>query len=126
MKCRGIRGATTVDANTAKSIYASTKQLLREMIKANDVDKDDIASIIFTVTDDLNAAFPAKAARDMGMSNTPLLCSREINVPGSLKSCLRVLILFNTDKKPDDIKHIYLKGAVVLRSDDSDCAAAEE
>jgi len=126
MKCRGIRGATTVDANTAKSIYASTKQLLREMIKANDVDKDDIASIIFTVTDDLNAAFPAKAARDMGMSNTPLLCSREINVPGSLKSCLRILILFNTDKKPDDIKHIYLKGAVVLRSDDSDCAAAEE
>lgn len=126
MKCRGIRGATTVDANTAKSIYASTKQLLREMIKANYVDKSDIASIIFTVTDDLNAAFPAKAARDMGMSNTPLLCSREINVPGSLKSCLRILIMFNTDKKPDDIKHIYLKGAVVLRSDDSDCAAAEE
>ena len=126
MKCRGIRGATTVDANTAKSIYASTKQLLREMIKANGVAKDDVASIIFTVTDDLNAAFPAKAARDMGMSNTPLLCSREINVPGSLRSCLRILILFNTDKKPDDIKHIYLKEAVVLRSDDSDCAAAEE
>ena len=126
MRCRGIRGATTVDANTAKSIYASAKQLLREMMKANDVDKDDIASIIFTVTDDLNAAFPAKAARDIGMSDTPLLCSREINVPGSLKSCLRILILFNTDKKPDDIKHIYLKGAVVLRADDSDCAAAEE
>lgn len=126
MKCRGIRGATTVDANTAKSIYASTKELLREMINDNDVAKDDIASIIFTVTDDLNAAFPAKAARDMGMSNTPLLCSREIKVTGSLQSCLRVLILFNTDKKPDDIKHVYLKDAVVLRSDDSDCAAAEE
>ena len=126
MKCRGIRGATTIDANTAESIHASTIELLREMIKANDVDKDDIASVIFTVTDDLNAAFPAKAARDMGMSNIPLLCSREINVPGSLQSCLRVLILFNTDKKPDDIKHIYLKGAAALRSDDSDCAAGEE
>lgn len=126
MKCRGIRGATTVDANTAKSIYASTKELLREMIEANAVDKDDMASIIFTTTDDLNAAFPAKAAREMGMSNTPLLCSREINVPDSLKSCLRILILFNTDKKPDDIKHIYLKGAAVLRADDSDCAAGEE
>lgn len=126
MKCRGIRGATTVDANTKQSIYASTKELLSEMIKANDIDKDDIASIIFTVTDDLNAAFPARAAREMGMSNTPLLCSREINVPDSLRSCLRILILFNTDKKPDDIKHIYLKGAAVLRSDDGDCAAGEE
>jgi chorismate mutase len=126
MKCRGIRGATTVDANTKQSIHASTKELLREMIKANDVDKDDMASIIFTTTDDLNAAFPAKAARDLGMSNIPLLCSREINVPDSLQSCLRILILFNTDKKPDDIKHIYLKGAAVLRTDDSDCAAGEE
>lgn len=126
MKCRGIRGATTVDANTKQSIYASTKELLHEIIKANGVGNDDITSIIFTVTDDLNAAFPAKAAREMGLSNTPLLCSREINVPDSLQSCLRILILFNTDKKPDDIKHIYLKGAVVLRADDSDCAAGEE
>jgi chorismate mutase len=126
MKCRGIRGATTVDANTKQSIYASTKELLHEIIKANGVGNDDITSIIFTVTDDLNAAFPARAAREMGMSNTPLLCSREINVPDSLQSCLRILILFNTDKKPDDIKHIYLKGAAVLRSDDGDCAAGEE
>jgi chorismate mutase len=126
MKCRGIRGATTVDANTEKSIYESAKELLREMIKTNDVDIDDLASVIFTVTDDLNAAFPAKAAREMGMSNTPLLCSREINVPGSLQSCLRILILFNTDKNPDDINHVYLKKAVILRSNDSDCAATEE
>jgi chorismate mutase len=126
MKCRGIRGATTVDANTKQSIYASTKELLREMIKANDVDKDDMASIIFTATDDLNAAFPAKAAREMGVLNIPLLCSREINVPNSLQSCLRILILFNTNKKPDDIKHIYLKGAADLRSKDNDCAGAAE
>jgi chorismate mutase len=127
MKCRGIRGATTVDANTKQSIYASTKELLREMIKANDIDKDDMASIIFTATDDLNAAFPAKAAREMGILNIPLLCSREINVPNSLQSCLRILILFNTNKKPDDIKHIYLKGAADLRSDDnSRTAGAEE
>ena len=126
MKCRGIRGATTVDANTKECIYASTKALLREMIKANDVDKDDMASIIFTATDDLNAAFPAKAAREMGILNIPLLCSREINVPNSLQSCLRILILFNTNKKPDDIKHIYLKGAADLRSNDSDSIAATE
>ena len=126
MKCRGIRGATTVDANTKECVYASTKALLREMIKANDVNKDDVASIIFTATDDLNAAFPAKAAREMGMSNIPLLCSREINVPNSLQSCLRILILFNTNKKPDDIKHIYLKGAADLRSNDSDFTAAAE
>jgi chorismate mutase len=126
MKCRGIRGATTVDANTKQSIYASTKELLREMIKANDINKDDMASIIFTATDDLNAAFPAKAAREMGILNIPLLCSREINVPNSLQSCLRILILFNTNKKPDDIKHIYLKGAADLRSNDSDSIAATE
>ena len=126
MKCRGIRGATTVDANTKECIYASTKALLREMIKANDINQDDMASIIFTATDDLNAAFPAKAAREMGFVNIPLLCSREINVPNSLQSCLRILILFNTKKKPDDIKHIYLKGAADLRSNDSDSIAATE
>ena len=126
MKCRGIRGATTVDANTKECIYASTKALLREMIKANDVDKDDMASIIFTATEDLNAAFPAKAAREMGILNIPLLCSREINVPNSLLSCLRILILFNTNKKPDEIKHIYLKGAADLRSNDNDSTAAAE
>ena len=96
------------------------------MIKANDVDKDDMASILFTATDDLNAAFPAKAAREMGILNIPLLCSREINVPNSLPSCLRILILFNTNKKPDEIKHIYLKGAADLRSNDNDCRAATE
>jgi chorismate mutase len=126
MKCRGIRGATTVDANTKQSIYASTKELLHEMIKANNVHQDDMASIIFTATDDLNAAFPAKAAREMGMSNIPLLCSREINVPNSLQSCLRILILFNTDKKPADIKHIYLKGAADLRSNDSNSTTGTE
>ena len=96
------------------------------MIKANDVNQDDMASIIFTATDDLNAAFPAKAAREMGFVNIPLLCSREINVPNSLQSCLRILILFNTKKKPDDIKHIYLNGAADLRSNDSDSIAATE
>lgn len=126
MKCRGIRGATTVDVNTKQSIYSATKELLHEMIKANSVNKDDTASIIFTATDDLNAAFPAKAAREMGFSNIPLLCSREINVPNSLQSCIRILILFNTNKKPDDIKHIYLKGAADLRSSDSNNAKAVE
>ena len=126
MKCRGIRGATTVEANTKVSIYSSTKELLREMVKANEVKQEDMACIIFTATDDLNAAFPAKAAREIGYSNIPLLCSREINVPNSLQSCLRIMILFNTNKKPDDIKHIYLKGAADLRSNDNDRTGGTE
>ncbi|MEA1959526.1 MAG: chorismate mutase [Chloroflexota bacterium] len=115
MKCHGIRGATTIDANTKELIFKATKELLNEMIRANAVDLDDMACILFTTTGDLNAAFPAAAAREIGLDNVPLMCSREIDVPDSLKSCLRILILFNTDKAASDIKHIYTGGATALR-----------
>ena len=120
MKCRGIRGATTVDANTRGDILAATKGLLQQMVQDNGVQEEDIACILFTTTSDLNAEFPAAAARELGLSHAPLLCSHEIDVPGSLPMCLRILILFNTDKNAEGIEHIYIKGAKNLRPDNND------
>lgn len=120
MKCRGIRGATTVDANTGEDILAAAKELLQEMVQANGVREEDVACIIFTTTPDLNAAFPAAAARELGLSQSPLLCGHEMNVPGSLSMCLRILILFNTEKSAQEIVHIYIKGAKELRSGSGD------
>jgi chorismate mutase len=113
--CRGIRGATIVSDNTKEAIIAATRELLEAMVKVNKVETDDIACIWFTTTPDLNAAFPAAAARDMGWNNVALLCSHEMNVPGSLPCCLRILMLVNTTKKSDEIVHVYLKGTEVLR-----------
>jgi chorismate mutase len=119
MKCRGIRGATTVDTNTKEDILKATRELLQDMVKANDVRGEDVASILFTTTSDLNATFPAEAARELGLSQVPLLCGQEIDVPGSLPMCLRILILFNTNKGAEDIVHVYLKSAKKLRPDNS-------
>ncbi|MBI4331332.1 MAG: chorismate mutase [Chloroflexi bacterium] len=116
MRCRGIRGATTVESNTGKEILEATKELLRLMIDANSLDKNEIAIAVFTTTEDLNAEFPAMAARQIGWTEVPLLCAREINVPGSLKKCLRILLLVNTEKSPAEIVHIYVKGAKDLRN----------
>lgn len=115
MRCRGIRGAITVPENKKEAIGAATKELLQKMINVNDVEVDDIACILFTTTADLNAAFPAAAARELGWTRVPLLCGHEMNVPDSLQSCLRVLVLFNTDKKNEELVHVYLGGAVALR-----------
>jgi chorismate mutase len=115
--CRGIRGAITVSDNNKDSIGTATKELLQKMVKVNDVDVDDVACILFTTTSDLNAAFPAAAARELGWTRVPLLCGHEMNVPGSLSGCLRVLVLFNTDKKNEELVHVYLKGAVALRDE---------
>lgn len=120
MRCRGIRGATTVDANTREDILAATKELLQQMVQANDVREEDLACILFTTTSDLNAEFPAAAARELGLSHAPLLCSHEIDVPGSLPMCLRVLLLFNTEKGAEEIDHIYIRGAKNLRPANSD------
>jgi chorismate mutase len=116
MKCRGIRGATTVDANTREDILAATKELLQEMVRTNGVKAEDVACILFTTTPDLDAEFPAVAARELGFSQTALLCGYEMGVPGSLPMCLRILILFNTEKGADDIVHIYIKGAQSLKA----------
>lgn len=115
MLVRGIRGASTVKNNTKEEIVSATKELLSQLVEANQIKIEDIASIIFTTTMDLNAEFPAVAARELGWKNTPLLCSKEIDVPKSLPKCIRILLLVNTEKKPGEIKHVYLKDAVNLR-----------
>jgi len=116
--CRGIRGATTVDSNTKEAILAATSELLQKMMKDNGVVKEQIACVFFTTTTDLNAAFPAQAARRLGWSEVALLCGHEMNVPGSLAKCLRILMMVNTNKKLQDIVHVYIKGTESLRSDD--------
>lgn len=116
---RGIRGAVTVKKNSKDEILEATKKLLCEMAGSNDVEVCDIVSAIFTVTDDLNREFPAKAARLMGWENVPLLCALEIPVPKSLKKCVRVLMHINSNKSQKEIKHVYLEGAKVLREGSS-------
>ena len=118
MWCRGIRGAITVPENTKEAIGTATKELLQKMIKVNEVEISDIACILFTTTSELNAAFPAAAARELGWTQLPLLCGHEMNVPGSLSSCLRILVLFNTNKRNEEIVHVYLGGAETLRAEE--------
>ncbi len=113
--CRGLRGATMAETNTAEDIYGATREMLQHLIEANDIDERDVAMAYFTVTPDLNAAFPAAAARQLGWNSTALMCATEIPVPNSLPSCIRVLILINTEKEPDELHNIYLKGTEALR-----------
>jgi monofunctional chorismate mutase, gram positive type, clade 1 len=117
MQVRGIRGATTVEANSVEAILEATRELLAAMLKANETDVEYVASAFFTTTVDLNAEFPAVAARDLGWTNVALMCGHEMNKPGGLPMCLRILLHVNTDKPARDIKHIYLRGARVLRPD---------
>lgn len=117
MDVRAIRGATTVKKNTVNCILKGTEELLNRIISKNSLKVDNIISIIFTVTNDLNAAFPASAARELGITDIPLMCMREIDVPGSLEKCIRILMHINTSKKNDEITHIYLKEAKSLRPD---------
>ena len=117
MWCRGIRGATVVEENTSEVILAASRKLLQEMVAANGVEVGDIACVLFTTTPDLDAVFPATAAREMGWSQVALLCSHEMNVVGSLPRCLRILMLVNTEKKSEQIVHVYHEGAEVLRTD---------
>ena len=116
MVCRGVRGATTAE-NTPESILSATKELLECMVEANDIARDQIAAAFFTTTRDLNAAFPATAARvGLGWTDVALMCSHEMDVPNALPSCIRVLLLVNTDKRPQELANVYLRGAKNLRS----------
>jgi len=117
MFVRAVRGATTVENNDALEIIDETRNLLEEMIKKNEIKQDDVASVVFTVTKELNAAFPAVAARQIGWTDVALMCMSEIDVPGSLEKCIRVLIHINTEKKNSEIQNVYLKGAKILRPD---------
>jgi len=117
MRCRGVRGATTVESDSRDEILHATRQMLALMIRSNDIDPLDVASAVFTTTKDLTAEFPALAARQLGWLDVPLICTHEISVPGSLQKCIRVLLHWNTDKAQDQIHHIYIKEARRLRPD---------
>ena len=113
--CRAIRGATTAASNTAEDILEATEELLRTIVTLNDLEVDDMVSMIFTTTTDLNATFPAVAARAMGMDQVPLMCAHEMQVPGALDLVVRVLLQINTVKTASDIHHVYLRRAKQLR-----------
>jgi len=113
--CRGIRGATTVEANTREAILEGTRELLLQIIEANNLHMEEVGSAIFTTTPDLNAEFPALAARQLGWHDVALMCGHEMAVPGALDRCIRILIHWNTPKLQHEIVHVYIKGAVNLR-----------
>jgi chorismate mutase len=115
MYCRGIRGAITVERNEREAILAATRELLQAIAQQNELQVDEIASAIFTVTGDLDAVFPALAARQLGWTEVALMCMREIPVPGSLGKCIRVLLHVNTTRSLAEMHHVYLRDAVVLR-----------
>ena len=115
MYCRGIRGATTVEHNDREEILAATTELLELLISHNDLRPEDVASAIFTVTADLDAEFPALAARFLGWTEVALMCTREIPVPGSLEKCIRILLHVNTTCSAAEIQHVYIRKAVNLR-----------
>ncbi len=119
IRCWGIRGATTAEANTHEAILEATNELLLLLIEANDLQSSDIGSAIFTTTPDLNAEFPAIAARRLGWHDVALMCGHEMSVPGALPLCIRVLVHWNTSKTQSEIKHIYIRGAKNLRPDRS-------
>ena len=116
-KVRGLRGATTADANTKEAILDATRELLEKLVEANDVSADDIAAVTFSTTRELNAEFPAVAARVyMGWTDVAMMCGHEMDVPGGQERCIRVMILVNTDKRPEELERIYLRGAANLRA----------
>jgi chorismate mutase len=117
VRCRGVRGATTADGNTREEILQATRQLLALMIRQNGIEPHDLASAIFSTTVDLDAEFPALAARQLGWLDVALLCTHELDVPGSLRHCIRVLLHWNTTKPPGELVHVYVKGASILRPD---------
>ncbi len=114
---RGIRGATTAEGNSREAILAATADLLHRLVEANGIDTDDVAAAFFTTTEDLNAEFPARAARQIGWEHIALMCGHEMKVANDVSRCIRVLVLINTDKAPQDLTHLYLREAANLRDD---------
>lgn len=115
IRVRGIRGATTAAGNTPDQIYQAAGELLTEIVKVNSFKKEQVAAALFSATPDLNSAFPAKAAREMGWLEVPLFCHVEIDVPDSIPRCIRILLLVNTDLEQDQIIHVFLKETIGLR-----------
>jgi chorismate mutase len=114
---RAIRGATTVDEDTAAQVTDRTVELLEAMLEANGLTTDDAISVLFTATPDLHAAFPATAARHAGFGDVPLICAQEIDVQGALASCIRIMLHVTTEVPRAAVCHVYLHGAKSLRDD---------
>ncbi len=117
MMIRGVRGAVTVDEDSPEAIWEATRELLQALIEANGIEEEQVASVIFTTTPDLTAAYPARAARDLGWTQTALMGMQEMDVPGGVPRCIRVLVHWNTARRIDELQHVFLRGAVVLRPD---------
>lgn len=117
MPLRALRGATTVDTDTAEEMVQRVTALVEEMLARNEAGHDDLVSIIFTATDDLHSAFPALAARTMGLGDVPLLCARELEITDGTPNCIRVLMHLESDRPRADLRHVYLEGAKGLRDD---------
>jgi chorismate mutase len=114
---RGLRGATTVDADTVAQVTERSQELMRVLLAKNDLGEDDIISALFTTTGDVTSVFPATAIREIGFGAVPLLCASEIPVPGSMPLCIRVLLHVHTTRGRDEMHHVYLHGAQGLRDD---------
>lgn len=116
-RLRALRGAVTVERDEPEQVQEATIELLSEMFSRNDIAVDDIVSVLFTATPDVSSAFPAVAARRLGLSDVPLLCAAEIAVPGALPRCIRVLLHLYTDRAAGELRHVYLRDARALRAD---------
>jgi chorismate mutase len=117
MAVRALRGATQLDVDEREHLLAAVRELLAELLEANDLTPDDFISVIFTVTGDIRSEFPAVGARELGFGAVPLLCTREIDVPGALPLVVRLLAHVETDRSRDQLRHVYLRGARALRLD---------
>jgi chorismate mutase len=117
MRLRAARGAIRVRSDDGDALLGSTERLLSAVLQRNGIDPEDLVSILFTATEDLRAAFPAEAARRMGLGRVPLMCAQEIPVEGSMPSVIRVLVHFHSDRTLDEVEHVYLDGAESLRDD---------
>jgi chorismate mutase len=117
VKLRALRGATTCDEDTPAEIESKTQQLVKELLARNEIDHDDLVSVVFTATEDLTSQFPATAARGVGLGDVPLLCARELSIDGGMPRCIRILVHCYTDRARDELHHVYLEGARALRDD---------
>lgn len=118
VRCRGVRGATFATEDTPEAILSATRELLAAIAAANGIATEDIASAFFTSTSDLRSAFPARAARELGWADVPLLGATEVDNPTGLPRCIRVLLHWNTSRRQDEIVHVYLRGSDVMRAQD--------
>ena len=114
---RGLRGATTCEADTPEAIGERTRELILELMSRNEIEHDDVISVIFTTSVDLMSTFPAAAAREVGFGDIPLMCASEINVPGSMSKCIRIMMHIYTTRSRSEIHHVYLHNAQSLRDD---------